>query len=131
MATTSENNASGRLITNPEYFPAFKDIPGDHVDDPRYYTDGDSATFKKHWCLIGEITEANSFVRPRLVVRDRAGTSFVVALYLDNGVDASRILSRFKPGSTVAIMYALGHFFMDGTTGCRVEDQDEITVSAH
>lgn len=79
--------------------------------------------------MIGEITQADTLVRPRLVVRDRTGASFVVALYLDRAINASRILSRFKKGYTVAIMTALGHYFQDGTAGCRIEEEDEITVS--
>lgn len=131
MATDNMDNPN-RLTTNPDYFPAFRDIPGEHEYNDRYYveTGETEATYKKKWCLIGEITQADTFARPRLVVRDRTGTSFVVALYLDRSVNATRILSKFKKGYTVAIMTALGHHFLDGTVGCRIEDEEDITVSA-
>lgn len=129
MASAKQDNSPARLTTNSDYFPAFRDVPGDHIYDSRYYTDGEISHYKKNWCLIGEITEASTLMRPRLVVRDRNGASFVVALYLDKDVDASRILSKFKTGYTVALMYALGHLFLDGTTGVRIEDEDEITVN--
>lgn len=121
-----------RLTTNPDYFPPFRDIPGDHEYNDRYYveTGTDGAAYKKKWCLIGEITQADAFPRPRLVVRDRTGASFVVALYLDRDPnDSIRILSKFKKGYTVAVMMALGHYFLDGSAGCRIEDQEDITVS--
>lgn len=126
------NAANGRLTINSDYFPTVSEIPGDHEYNDRYYieTGSNGATYKKKWCLLGEITEANAIMRPRLMVRDRTGTSFVVALYFDNNVDASRILSKFKRGYTVAMMTALGHNFLDGSAGVRVEDEDEITVSA-
>lgn len=131
MTSVNMDNLN-RLTTNSEHFPAFRDIPGDHEFNDRYYIElGDSgATYKKRWCLIGEITQADAFPRPRLVVRDRTGTSFVVALYLDRSVNATRILSKFKKGYTVAIMTALGHYFLDGSAGCRIEDEEDITVSA-
>lgn len=130
--TTANMDNPERLTTNPDYFPVFRDIPGDHEYNDRYYveTGTSSATYKKKWCLLGEITQADAFPRPRLVVSDRTGISFVVALYLDRSVNASRILSKFKTGYTVAIMTALGHYFLDGSAGCRIEDEEDITVSA-
>lgn len=130
---TSSPAPPALLTTNSDYFPAFRDIPGENEWDDRYYnevTDDPASSYKKNWCLIGEIIEANTLIRPRLVVRDRTGATFVVALYLDNGADAARILSKFKTGYTVALMHPLGHFFMDGTVGVRTEEEDEITVSA-
>lgn len=130
MATTTMDNPD-HLTTNPDYFPAFCDIPGEHEYNDRYYVEigSSGAEYKKKWCLIGEITQADTFIRPRLVACDRTGASFVVALYLDKNDNASRILSKFKKGYTVAVAMALGHYFLDGSAGCRIEDAEDITVS--
>lgn len=65
MATTITENPN-RLTTNPDYFPAFRDIPGDHeYKDDYYFEIGSSeAGYKKKWCLIGEITQADTLLRP-------------------------------------------------------------------
>ncbi|ORY68941.1 uncharacterized protein BCR38DRAFT_424825 [Pseudomassariella vexata] len=122
-------------ITNRAYFPSFADLPGEHQYDARYYIDSTdpslppgSATYKKHWILLGDIIEANTFLRPRLVARDRRGHMFVVALYLDEPEDMTRLVPHFKVGNTVALMHPLAHSFLDGSHGVRIEDGDEITI---
>ncbi|KAI8624396.1 hypothetical protein F5Y19DRAFT_318158 [Xylariaceae sp. FL1651] len=112
-----------------DYFVTFRDIPGDHVDDDRYYEDmAGGLTYKKHWCLLAEIIQADTIIRPRLVCRDAVGREFVVAFYPDNQDDMPRLLAGFKVGNTIAIFYALGHAFLDGSVGVRVEDADEVVI---
>lgn len=83
------------------------------------------------WCLLGEIIDAATLFRPRLVCRDVRGRDFVVAFYPDGGAaepGMRRILKNFKVGNTVAIFYAVGHLFLDQTLGVRVEETDKVLV---
>ncbi|OTA55565.1 hypothetical protein K449DRAFT_387944 [Hypoxylon sp. EC38] len=113
-----------------EFFPSFRDCPHERVWDDRYFVDTDdtSATNRKHWCLLGEIIEANTIIRPRIVAKDFRGDQFVVAFYPDDPNDMPRLLKNFKIGNTIAIFYALIHPFLDGTIGVRVEDSDEVLI---
>ncbi|KAI0603051.1 hypothetical protein F4775DRAFT_531943 [Biscogniauxia sp. FL1348] len=120
------------------YFPAFAEVPGDHVADDRYHVDVDPAVDvgypaggminRKHWCLLGQVVQADTLIRPRLVARDVRGREFVVAFYPEDRADMPRLLRDFKPGNTIAIMYALGHYFLDGTAGVRVEETDQVII---
>ena len=118
------------------FFPSFRECPGEHQWDDRYFRDADpddpscAGLYRKHWCLLGEIIQAENFIRPRIVAKDNRGKEFVVAFYPDNPSDMPRILKNFKAGNTIAIMYALGHGFLDGTIGVRVEETDDALVSS-
>ncbi len=92
--------------------------------DLDYYTTNYSPG--RHWCLFGEITDVESFLRLRLIVRDRLGKDFVVAFYPDHGEDVDS--KRYQKGYTVAILYAHQHGFLDQTMGIRQEDLDTIQV---
>ncbi|KAI2467337.1 hypothetical protein F4781DRAFT_402523 [Annulohypoxylon bovei var. microspora] len=117
-----------------EYFPSFRNCPSEHTWDDRYLVDAapgspdSTATNKKHWCLLGEIVQAENFIRPRLVAKDYEGREFVVAFYPDDPDDMPRLLQNFNVGNTVAIFYPLVHRFLDGTAGVRVEDSDEVII---
>lgn len=64
------------------------------------------------------------------LVKDKVGKEFLVALYLDTGVEIPAISKKHCfPGSVLAIMYATRHFFVDGQHGIRVEDLESIKVS--
>lgn len=64
------------------------------------------------------------------LVKDKAGKQFLVALYLDTGVEIPSIWKKHCfPGSVIAIMYATRHFFMDGQHGIRVEELENVKVS--
>ncbi|KAI1104093.1 hypothetical protein F4804DRAFT_308215 [Jackrogersella minutella] len=116
------------------YFPSFKDCPYEHAWDDRYLVEDDpedpdsSGINRKHWCLLGEIIQAENFIRPRIVAKDFKGHQFVVAFYPDDPNDMPRILKNFKVGNTIAIFYPLIHGFLDGTIGCRIEDSDEVLI---
>ncbi|KAI2611901.1 hypothetical protein GGR54DRAFT_643143 [Hypoxylon sp. NC1633] len=101
-----------------EFFPSFRGCSWEDVQD--------TETNRKHWCLLGDIIQADTFIRPRIVARDNQGNQFVVAFYPDNPNDMPRLLKNFKVGNTIAIFYAVAHQFLDGTTGVRVEDSDKI-----
>lgn len=119
------------------FFPAFRDCPGEHVWDDRYLRDSDpddpdsAGVNRKHWCLLGEIIQADTFIRPRIVAKDHTGVSYVVAFYPDNPDDMPRLLKDFKVGNTIAIFYPLVHNFLDGSLGVRVEESDEVLVRTY
>ncbi|KAI1456287.1 hypothetical protein F4805DRAFT_433112 [Annulohypoxylon moriforme] len=126
--------ANPQSFEDSNYFPSFNECPLEHMWDDRYLVDldpedPDSAGMnKKHWCLLGEIIQADTFIRPRLVAKDRKGSEFVVAFYPDDEDDMPRLLKNFKVGNTVAIFYPVAHGFADGTIGVRVEDSDEVII---
>ncbi|KIM44316.1 hypothetical protein M413DRAFT_443324 [Hebeloma cylindrosporum] len=63
------------------------------------------------------------------LVKDKAGKQFLVALYLDNGVEIPAIWKKHCfPGSVIAIMYATSHSFADGQHGVRVEELENIKM---
>ncbi|KAI1394659.1 hypothetical protein F4819DRAFT_480901 [Hypoxylon fuscum] len=119
---------------DPNFFPSFRNCPGEHAWDDRYLVDSDPndpnsyGSNRKHWCLLGEIVQADTIIRPRIVAKDHNGDRFVVAFYPDDPDDMPRLLNNFKIGNTIAIFYALVHNFLDGSVGVRVEDSDEVLI---
>ncbi|ROW01956.1 hypothetical protein VMCG_05593 [Cytospora schulzeri] len=81
-----------------------------------------------HWCFLAEIQECNGikFFRYRTVVKDDKDKVMFVSFYPDSyeGFDWKKL----KKGHTLAIMYAMQHRFLDGTSGVRVEDMDDVHV---
>lgn len=84
---------------------------------------------KRHWCFFGEIVNVVTFGRLVIHVRDVTGRELRVALYDDNR--GRKFMSTSIRGHTVAILYALSHAFLDGGSGIKVEDEDNMTVSPH
>ena len=76
---------------------------------------------KRHWCLFAEIVEAGCSLRPRMIVRDTAGTAFPIAFHLPNNTKP-RAWEDFQPGISVAILYPLQH----GCKGCTMEIIQEM-----
>ena len=117
------------------FFPSFHERPHEFDWDDRYYEDMDpddpssALVYRKHWCLLGEIVEAEVFLRARIVAKDHQGRLFVVAFYPENPADMDRVMKNFCVGNTIVIMYALKHWFLDGTIGVRVEETDDVLVS--
>ncbi|KAI1467719.1 uncharacterized protein F4812DRAFT_459823 [Daldinia caldariorum] len=113
-----------------EYFPSFRDCPLEYSWDDRYLRKNseNASVNRKHWCLLGEIIEANTIIRPRIVAKDHKGDSFVVAFYADDQNDMPRLLKHFKVGNTIVIFYPSIHYFLDGSIGVRVEDTGKIQI---
>ena len=120
------------LIKNDQmHFPTFSSLPEDSDIDLRYYGEEYNGVYGpvKHWCLLVEIVEPISYFRPMFTAKDKAGQQFLVAMYLDNDVALPDFWNKYcKPGNVVAIMYACSHSFMDGQSGIRVEDVENIKV---
>ncbi|KAI1767765.1 hypothetical protein GGR53DRAFT_480560 [Hypoxylon sp. FL1150] len=119
-----------------DFFPPFRECPGELVWDDRYFTDSDpdpnvpqgGATKRKHWCLLGAIIQTDTFICSRVVAQDYTGHKFVVAFYPNDQNDMPRLLENFKVGNTIAVFYPLVHNFLDGRIGVRVEETDEVLI---
>ncbi|KAI0886490.1 uncharacterized protein GGS22DRAFT_114170 [Annulohypoxylon maeteangense] len=128
------NQTKPQSFKDRDYFPSFRNCPGEYSWDDRYLAlldplNPDSALGnKKHWCLLAEIIEDDTLIHPRIVAKDHDGTNFVVAFYPDNPDDMPRLMKDFKVGNTIAIFYPLVHVFPDRTLGIRVEESDEVII---
>lgn len=104
-----------------DHFITFRDAPGEWESPDLEY--------EHHSCLLGEIIQADSFFRHRLVCHDVNNSDYVVAFYPDDRAQMPRLLKDFKVHYTIAIFYPVSHGFLDGTVGFRVEKTDKVMVS--
>ena len=133
MASGSSTSTSGvkDALESKFYFPLFRDLPTDFDLHQEYYKEDPNTGFWIEactWCFLGEITndDHSQFHRNRTVVRDRNGTeNIIVAFYPESGSFDCNLL---KKGHTICVMFAMQHYFLDGTRGLRMEDLDTITV---
>lgn len=116
-------------LRNRRSFPTYASCPDENEVNTTYYGSNDGFVYepKRHWCLFAEIMEVETFLRPRLVVRDRSGQKFIVAFYLDNNVTFDP--TGYQRGNTIAILYPDQHQFLDSTVGIRQEDLKSVQVS--
>ncbi|KAF9880570.1 hypothetical protein CkaCkLH20_01612 [Colletotrichum karsti] len=127
-ATTSPQDPEEGCLTNFTHdtwrFPEFEKIDPDAglLGDPFYEESED------RWCLFAEIVDVSLLLRVRLVARDREGATVVIAFYPDNADRASLDTRQFKVGHTIALVYPMQHYFLDGTQGVRVEDLQSFRV---
>ncbi|KAI1377025.1 hypothetical protein F4677DRAFT_459405 [Hypoxylon crocopeplum] len=130
MATQSKPQS----FEDHEFFPSFRDCPEEHAWDDRYLVEADpghpdsAGTNWKHWCLLRDIIQADTIVRPRIVAKDHKGDRFVVGFYPDDPNDMPRILKNFTVGNTIVIFYPLVHHFLDRTIGVRVDNTTKASI---
>ncbi|MCJ1325601.1 hypothetical protein MMC10_002264 [Thelotrema lepadinum] len=110
-------------------FPFFDNLPGENDINLDYLgtVDGFSYAPIKHWCFFGEIVGVESFLRLRLIVKDRTAHEVPIAFHTDlrgNELDSACL----QEGYTVAILYAEQHGFLDFTVGVRHESPSNIKV---
>ncbi|KAJ7449995.1 hypothetical protein B0H11DRAFT_1743343, partial [Mycena galericulata] len=80
-----------------------------------------------HWCYLGEIVEDESSpIRVVLGVKDKDGEYVRVAFYFDDR--KSFDYKNVKIGSTIAVMYAEKHYFLDGSYGLRLEHPKFVKI---
>ena len=85
----------------------------------------DTAAPGRPRCLLAGIEGIESFTRLVLRVRDRTGRLVTVGFYTDDrGAQVKGPL--LKKGDAVAILYPEKHYFMDGSTGVRAEEDDMV-----
>ena len=113
---------------NEEIFPAFVGLPRDDDINVTFYNtvDGFNRMPRKHWCFLAEIIDIERFIRVKLIVRDKAGTTVPVDFHTDRGIEFA--LTQLQPGYTIAILYAHQHGFLDFTTGIRQEEYCAVKV---
>ena len=128
------------------YFPTYRELPHDYrpFSNLDYHTFNDrSRTFqiKKHWCYIAEIIRDDTLTRPMYWVKDKEGHESRMAFHLDGrtGPMIRVVIETPDPpsfnnvpctvGSTICVMYAHQHNFMDLTHGIRLEERESISVS--
>lgn len=82
----------------------------------------------KHWCFFAEIIEVIPWpARPMFHVKDVIGNDeLLVSFNCDERYMFPTITEACKVGSTICIMYANSHRFMDGQVGIRVESLETI-----
>lgn len=135
MASGSSTSTSGvkDILESKFYFPFFRDLPKDYELHQEYYMEDPNTGFWIEacmWCFLGEITNDDTsqmdFLRNRVVVQDRSGKdNITVAFYPENGSFDCKLL---KKGHTICVMFALQHYFIDGSIGLRIESLDTITA---
>jgi len=118
-----------------DHFVEFDDVPDESEDFYNMISQihADPDIIEDSACLLGQIESFDKWGRYRTVLRDRGGARFIVAFYLDNGNYGKWDFSKLKVGHTMAIMYPESKTFLDGTRGCRIEDEkiDNVTVGLH
>lgn len=112
-------------------FLTFDELPHDDDIDLRFYRTSNGFCYspRRHWCLLAEIMSVETFMRLRLIVRDRDGTQFQIAVHTDDR-GSEYPTNMLVPGHTVAILYAHQHGFLDFTTGIRQEEKQTLRVCA-
>ena len=130
----SGTDQSGDILQNELYFPAFRDL-GDKNDlHDKYWVEDDQIPDRWvqaiTWCFLAEITNDDfsqmSFLRNRILVRDRRGRSNIpVSFYPNRGLFDFKTL---KKGRTICVMLAEKHKFLDMTVGLCIEGLDTVKV---
>jgi hypothetical protein len=130
-ASTAYHTTVSANLRNDKLFPSFDNCPDENDIDLDYYNQGNDGVFypSRHWCLVGEITEVSFFIRPRLILKDKAGAEIILSFYLDNEEAMTLDHDRLKQGHTVAVMYPQRHCFLDMSVGLRIEVANTVEVS--
>ncbi|KDQ08530.1 hypothetical protein BOTBODRAFT_69707 [Botryobasidium botryosum FD-172 SS1] len=101
-------------------------------DSAVFFQAGDFPMDGGHWCFVGEITSADFFIRPRVIVSDAKSdqTGIVVMWYLDRDLrrEAEKLFDQCEVGHTIFILDAAPHGFLDGTSGYRLEGLTEAKI---
>eukprot|EP01084_Bolivina_argentea_P116532 207038_1 len=100
------------------FFIPIKELPGEYDYNEEFY----NGHFPSHhWCLIGEIQQNISFLRPGCIVKDINNDTIPIHFYLNGATHFDS--SKLKKHSILCLRYALKHDFMDMSVGIRVEEE--------
>ncbi|KAK0624286.1 hypothetical protein B0T14DRAFT_565569 [Immersiella caudata] len=110
-------------LRNEATFPPFTKLPEEYGIDLSFHESSGPFEYQpsRHWCFLAEISEVEIFIRLRLIVRDKQGAVVPVAFYTDDR--GEEFVYQARKGFTVMILYADQHFFLDMTTGIRLEEE--------
>lgn len=113
-------------------FPPFADLPDENDLDHDYYGLDDSSglyTPVRHWCLVGEIVDTSSVIRPRVLLETRFGEKVPVNFHLeDANVPKFFDWKDLRKGATMCILYPYRRTFADGKCGVRQESANTVMV---
>lgn len=132
MATQSKPQS----FEDRNFFPAFRNCPDVYGLYGRSFRDVDPGDLdrpgvrRKHWCILGEIVQSDSFIDSDIVVKDYKGDKFTISLHVNNESEKTRLWKHFKVGNTMAIFYPQKEFFMRKPNGMRAMDSDKVLVSS-
>ncbi|KAH8158238.1 hypothetical protein CIB48_g10003 [Xylaria polymorpha] len=116
-------------LRNSTTFPGFASVPGENDIDLDYYESKETGVFapRRHWCLLGEITDFGTFVRLQMEIKDVDGRKIPIFFHTD-GRGAELPPTLVQKGHTVAILYAHSHMFMSMDVGIRHEEPRLIKI---
>ncbi|KAJ3869846.1 hypothetical protein EV359DRAFT_29141, partial [Lentinula novae-zelandiae] len=118
--------------------PTFLDLPHDH-----YFTDSEYSYYavskdstdmctvrpSRHWCLLAKIVAEQSWpLRPMYLVKDTTGQTFLAAFHYNDRTLFSEVWKKGLVGSTICVMYANFHQFVDGQVGVRLEEPESVKI---
>ncbi|KAK4206033.1 hypothetical protein QBC37DRAFT_261454, partial [Rhypophila decipiens] len=106
---------------NRAFFPDYAGLPDEQNIDPTFYRRGNGLRYtpQKNWCFFAEIVSIEYFTRLVLTVKSGHRSNVRIAFYTDD--EGRQVQRQAQVGYTIAIMHANQHYFLDGTTGVRVE----------
>lgn len=122
-------------IRNHWNFPPFAYLPHEDGVDEQYYGQSEDSGFfyqpKRHWALVGEITEVNFFIRPRVTLKTRYDEEVLVNFHLED-MDTPRFfywsdLQKEGP-ACLCIFYANVRTFLDMNQGIRQENPNSVML---
>ena len=135
MANTIDKDAfgPGSNLRDRLSFPTFGDCPHEDDLDHRYYSPPRRgsylATFKRHWCFLGEIVSVAKQPKLTMNARDTAGRIVRIEMISEDGGLA--LAGACKVGRTVAVLHALQHQFDNGVWGFVPETNPEVMVRSY
>ncbi|KAK4207167.1 hypothetical protein QBC37DRAFT_239295, partial [Rhypophila decipiens] len=103
------------------FFPDYAGLPDEQNIDPTFYRCGNGLRYtpQKNWCFFAQIVSIEYFTRLVLTVKSGHRSNVRIAFYTDD--EGRQVRSQGQVGYTIAIMHANQHYFLDGSTGVRVE----------
>ena len=116
-------------LRNALTFPPFEELHDENAIDDRYYSLKPFTSIyelHRHWCFLGEIVDVIPFLRLGLRVRDASGAEIPVQFYTDDRGESFAL--RCRKGTTIAVLYATQHGFLDMNVGLRIEDAESVSV---
>ena len=128
-------------LRNHNHFPPFFHLSADDDADPWYWChDIIPLPFPfplpfrvvcrpvRHWALVGQITRVGFVIRPRVMLSTVYAEQVPVAFHLSTSSPDWFGWVDLKVDSTLIILYAEIHLFLDGTLGVRQEASDTVMV---
>ncbi|KAJ4483886.1 hypothetical protein J3R30DRAFT_3731979 [Lentinula aciculospora] len=125
-------------LRDTRFFPLLFDLPHDYffaASEQTYYdlsmdrTRGCTIQPNRHWCFLAEIVEVvPRLTRPTYRAKDISGTTLVISFRFDDRALFPKVLKKGLAGSTICVMYANFHHFMDGHIGITLKEPKNVKI---